>query len=411
MWYSVGSTIYMAGMWVISFLVVKISGYDANGVFTVVMSTTAMFYTIAAWGMRPYQVSDLQGKFSDNTYIISRFLTCAVSLLACAVYVFANQDLSFIDRVITLVYMVFKLSEAFVDVYNGIVQKHWRMDIIGKSYIARAVLTVVSFGVVLKLSDSLLLAVSAMIICSFAVIVAYDIVQTVKIAKVKIKLDFHGIDKLLIACAPLIVCAFLYTFNLNYPRLIMKSVYEDADPMLGYYGAIAAPVLIIQLLASFIYAPLIPLFSKSHTENNPKAFAGLLSKAILIILALSAAAAIGCYFLGDWGLALLYGPKSLPVENSYLLIPTLFTAVCTAFIWLLNNAITAVRQIKFLFFSAIVGSIVCVAISKICINVYGVNGINVSMIIVQLVQIILLLGYLVWYIIKGLSAGKGKEIT
>lgn len=409
MWYSVGSTIYMAGMWLITVLVMRISGPDANGLFTAAMTASNMFYTISVWGMRAYQVSDLQGKFSDNTYIMSRFLTCAVSLLACTVFVFANNDFTFIDRLCTLLYMVFKLSEAFVDVYNGIVQKHWRMDIIGKSYIARAVLTVASFGVVLKFTDNLLLAISAMIICSYAVIFAYDIVQTVKIAKVKIKLDFHGVDKLLIACAPLIVCAFLYTFNLAVPRLIVKSAYGDA--MLGYYGAIAAPVLIIQLLASFIYNPLIPLFSKSHTENNPKAFAGLLSKTILIILALSAAAAIGCYFLGDWGLALIYGSKSLALDYSYLLIPTLFTAVCTAFIWLLNNAITAIRQIKFLFFSAIVGSIVCVAISNICINVYGVNGINVSMIIVQLVQIILLLGYLIRYIIKGLAAGKKKEIA
>lgn len=228
-----------------------------------------------------------------------------------------------------------------------------------------------------------------MMLCSYAVIFSYDIVQTIKIAKVKIKPVFHGIDKLLIACAPLIVCAFLYSFNVLVPRLIVEDTYGKA--IFGCYSSIAAPVLIIQLLASFIYAPLIPLFSKNHTYNNTRAFAGLLTKTILIILGLSGIAVLGSYFFGDWGLSLLYSSKPMVLEYSYLLVPTVFTVICTAFVWLLNNVITAIRQIKFLFFSAIVGSIVCVAISKICIDAFGVNRINVSMIIVQGVQIILMM--------------------
>jgi len=134
-------------------------------------------------------------------------------------------------------------------------------------------------------------------------------------------------------------------------------------------------------------------------------------KTILILLVLSGAAIVGCYYLGNWGLTLLYSSKPKVLDYSYLLIPTVITVICTAFLWLLNNVITAIRQIKFLFFSAIAGSILCVAISKLCIDVYGINGINISMIIVQAVQIILLLTYLAWYIVKGLSAGKSKKIT
>lgn len=398
MWYSVGSTIYMFGMWIISFLVVIISDESNAGMLGIAMTVTNVLFTVSVWGMRAYQVSDLQNKFSDNTYIMSRLVTCAVSLAACVVFVIL-KGYTLVEAACILLYMVFRISEALVDVYNGIVQKHWRMDIIGKSYIARMILTVASFSLVLKFTGSLLLAIAAMMLCSYAVIFSYDIVQTIKIAKVKIKLDFHGIDKLLIACAPLIVCAFLYSFNVLIPRLIVEDTYGKA--IFGCYSSIAAPVLIIQLLASFIYAPLIPLFSKSHAENNTRAFASLLTKTILIILGLSVIAVIGCYFFGDWGLSLLYSSKPKVLEYSHLLVPTVLAAIGTAFVWLLNNVITAIRQIKFLFFSAIVGSIVCVAISRICIDAYGVNGINVSMIIVQLVQIILMMFIVLRYITKG----------
>jgi O-antigen/teichoic acid export membrane protein len=200
----------MFGMWVITYLVIIISGATDAGLLALAISSTNVFYTISVWGMRTYQVSDLQGKFADNTYIMSRFITCVVSILACAVFVFV-KGFSVEQRYCILLYMVFKISEALADVYNGIVQRHWRMDIIGKSYIVRAILTVAAFCLVLEFTDSLLLAILAMMICSYAVIFSYDIVQTVKIAHVKIRIDFHGIDKLLITCAPLIVCSFLYS--------------------------------------------------------------------------------------------------------------------------------------------------------------------------------------------------------
>lgn len=398
MWYSIGSIIYMFGMWVITYLVVIISGPADAGLLALVISSTNVFYTISVWGMRTYQVSDLQGKFADTTYIISRFITCGFSMLACTVFVFV-KGFTVVQIYCILLYMVLKISEALADVYNGIVQRHWRMDIIGKSYIVRAILMVAAFSLVLELTSSLLLAIVAMMICSFAVIISYDILQTVKIAHVKIKFAFQGIDKLLITCAPLIICSFLYSFNMLIPRLFLEDIY--GTEVLGYYSAIAAPVLIIQLLASFIYAPLIPLFSKSHTEKNTRVFARLLAKTSLIILALSVVSIIGCYIFGDWGLSILFSSKKGVLEYSYLLIPTVLTVICTAYIWLLNGIITAIRQIKFLLISAIIGSVICVVISKYCIESYGANGINVAAIIVQMVQIILLLVYLIKYIFKG----------
>lgn len=405
-WYSVGSTIYMGGMWIITYLVMIISGPTSTGILGLAIASTNVFFTVSVWGMRAYQVSDLHGKFSDSTYITSRILTCVVSMLACIIFVFF-KGFTFEEGICILLYMVFKISEAFVDVYNGIAQRHWRLDIIGKSNIARAVLTVSSFCLMLYFTKSLALAIIAMIVCSYLFILSYDILQTVKIAQIKNKFDVRSTFPLLVTCAPLIVCAFLYSFNVMFTRLLLKDAY--GTDIFGYYSAIASPVLVIHLLASFIYSPLIPLFSKSHTERNTKAFARLLIKTILIISALSVVAIVGCYFFGDWGLSILYSSKPGVLDYSYLLVPTVLTVICTVFIWLLNNVMTAIRQIKFLFFSTIVGSVVCVAISGNCIDVYGVNGINVSLIILQMVQILLLISYLIWYVLKGLAEGKSVE--
>lgn len=398
LWYTVGSTAYMFASWVITYLVVILSGAAASGVLSIAMSATNVYYTISIWGMRTYQVSDLKGKFSDNSYIMSRLLTCTVSVAACMVLVLADNDNPY-QKYCTILYMVFRISEAVADVFNGIVQKHWRMDIIGKSSIARAVWNIAAFSVVMKFTNNILLAITAMMIGCYAVIIFYDIVRTVKIGSVKIKFDFTGITGLLIQCAPLVVCGFLYSLNAYIPRYYLKK--ELGEAVLGCYAAIASPVLIIQLLASYIFAPLIPLFSKSHTDHDAHAFSRLLIKAILVVLALSGVSVAAAYFLGNWGLGVLFGSKKDVLAYAYLLIPTVLTTICIAFIWLLNGVLTAIRQMKLLFISAVIGSVVCIVISKYCIVSFGANGVNISMIIVQLVQIVLMLVFIGGYIFKG----------
>lgn len=397
-WYSVGSTIYMFGMWIITYLVVIISGASDAGLLALAMSTTNVFFTVSIWGMRTYQVSDIQGRFSDNTYIISRFLTCLVSFAGCAVFILVN-NYAVEQKYCIMLYMIFRISEAVVDVFNGIVQKYWRMDIIGKSNITRAILIVTAFSITLKLTGSLLLSIVSMMAGSYIVVLFYDIIQTVKIARIKIRFNFESVNKLLVQCAPLVVCSFLYSFNALIPRYYLSE--QLGNTILGYYSAIASPVLIVQLLAGFIFAPLIPLFSKSHMENDTLAFSRLLTKTILVVLTLSLVSIIGGYLFGYWGLSVLYHYKLIILDYSYLLIPTILAVICTALIWLLNGVITAIRQVKFLFFSAAVGSIVCVLISKNCITFYGANGINISMIVVQMVQIILMLSLIIMYIHQG----------
>jgi len=402
MWYSVGSTIYMFGLWAITYLVLIVSGPANSGILSVAMAITNVCYTIAVWGMRSYQVSDIDGRFSDNTYIMSRLITCIVSVAACAVFVFV-KDYSYEKRLCFILYMIFKVSEAGADVFNGIVQKHWRMDIIGKSYIARAALTVAAFTLTLKFTGSLPLAILSMMVGSFAVIIFYDVIQTVKISHVQIKWDFQSTHKLLIQCAPLVICSFLYTFNALIPRLLLEEKFGDT--IQGFYAAIASPVLIVQLLASYIYSPLIPLFSKSHADHNTSAFSRLLIKILLLILALSVVSIFVCYLFGDWGLSIIFVSQKKSGLFGYfnILIPTMLTAIGTSLIWLLNGVITAIRQIKSLFFIAFAGSIVCVVITKYFVYKYGANGINISMIIVQAVQIVLMMSLVIRYIQKGKS--------
>ena len=73
-WNTVGSIIYMVTQWLITILVVRIAGVDTAGNLTLAISVNNIFYSIAMFGIRNYQVSDVKEKYSNNIYIYSRML-------------------------------------------------------------------------------------------------------------------------------------------------------------------------------------------------------------------------------------------------------------------------------------------------------------------------------------------------
>ena len=58
-WNMLGSFVYAAASMVLSFLVMRIAGADASGVFAVGFSTVGQqMFTVAYYGLRPFQATD-----------------------------------------------------------------------------------------------------------------------------------------------------------------------------------------------------------------------------------------------------------------------------------------------------------------------------------------------------------------
>jgi O-antigen/teichoic acid export membrane protein len=125
---------YFACQWLISLFVVWLSeDLTNNGALALAMNVTNFLVIIATYNTRNFQVSDIEGEYSDSEYVATRVFTCAGSVLLCAIFVFV-VDFTNMQRAIILCYMLFRVGEAFVDVLHGIDQKNWRMDYIGNFY-------------------------------------------------------------------------------------------------------------------------------------------------------------------------------------------------------------------------------------------------------------------------------------
>ena len=115
LWNSVGSLIYLATQWLITILVVRLAGVDAAGNLTLAMSVGNLMYSIALFGMRNFQVSDIAEEFKNGIYIASRIITCIASVGVGIIYVlFMSYTKE--QRWCIGIYCIFKASEALYDV-------------------------------------------------------------------------------------------------------------------------------------------------------------------------------------------------------------------------------------------------------------------------------------------------------
>lgn len=381
-WNSIGSMVYLATQWLITILVVRIAGVEAAGNFTLATSVNNVFYSIAMFGVRNYQVSDVNSKYDDGTYINSRMVSCCFSFLACVGYCICmgyNAE----QRACVIVYCAFKMSEALYDVYAGICQKNWRMDFIGKSWMLRGVVTFIGFSVTLYFSSNLLGAILCMSILSFGITAIYDIPRTSKLA------DIHFLGKLkkgvqlMKECFPLFTYLILSTLVTTIPRIVLERI--SGSYALGIYGSVSAPTLIVQMGASYIFNPFLTLFAEQYSNKQKKDFWKTFKMCMAGIMALSVCALVGGKVLGRWGLNLLYGAEI--ARHVYLLIPLIVCTILTAIVWLLCALLTIVREFKGLIISNLIALIVSTISAVSLISFFDMQGTSYALSLSFLIEI------------------------
>lgn len=381
---SIGTFTYLFCQWIITFLVVWIAGYETAGILSLAMSISNTYCVIATFNMRNYQSSDLKNNFSEKTYIYSRILTCFIALLFTLIYSI-SKSFSLYQILCIMFYMIFKLSEALVDVIHGSLQKKWKFDIIGKSYFYRGIISVLSFSVILYLTKNILLSIISMSLLTYIFIYFYDIKNYNKEIKKYGESNYKKIIKLLLFCVPLVLYGFIFNYVSMYPKIMVENMYGTT--MLGYYSSVATPALIIQVAASFIFSPLVSYFAELYNEDDIKQLKRSMFLITLLIFCLGIVGVLVAHYLSDFILGLLYGKSIL--AYAYLFKSIVIVSSLIAIIWFLGTILTVIRDYKTLLFGSVTSLICTILISKSLLIKYNLIGINYILLISFSLQIII----------------------
>lgn len=392
-WNSVGAIFFLACQWLITVLVVRFSDdYNNAGILSLAMSITNIFAIIALFNVRNYQVSD-KDNFSSGEYIIHRLVTCLLAFILCLLTTLVSGYNIFVS-VCILGFMILKLTENFADVFHGIAQKSWRMDIAGKSFISRGALIVISFTVGFLLTDNLAVAILAMAITNLLSLVLYDYRAVKKLERLDLKTSARRILVLSLICLPMVG----YGLCIHSITPIAKCLLEafHGTETLGYYSSITTVSSLIQSFSVIIFTPLIGLFAEHYEKNERRQIAKIIIKLFAMILGITVIAMLFVWLIGDFAMVLVFGESISPYV--YLLYPTIIASALTALVWLLGMVLVVMRSMRTLLFGAVAGLVISVILSLVLIPSLVFDGTNIAIICGFAITGLIYLGKLIRYL-------------
>lgn len=370
MWNSAGSMIRLACNWLITVLVIRLShGFDAGGVLALAMSVANLVNPFADFRLRTIQVTDVHDDHTSGEYIGLRMLTTASAYLVGIIYAFLTCAPSALPAI--ALYLVQALSATFIEASHAICQRHSRMDYIGISYALQGVSNLLAFSLILNMTNTLEFAVLGMAVSTFAVGIIYSFPAAASFEPIAPSIKPAAAIKTLATLFPLVLAQVASSAVLTVPKQFLALEFGDAA--LGIYSAIAAPTVIVQMGASYLYTPMIRIFAERFNEDKRSALK-LLRNVMLGIVGILMVASLGFLIAGEPVLVLIFGERIR--GNISLIQPALVCTFATAIGWFLNDLLLSLRDYKASFLGNAIAAGVALLVTRPFVMLWQQNGVS-----------------------------------
>ena len=385
-YYNIGNFLYLGAQWIISIVLVRMGGLTDAGLFSLAMSVCNMFSMIANYGLRSYQVSDINSSFDNGTYVLSRIITVVTAFILCVGYSLISTDTRQSLALIT-VYMLYKCIEAYSDVLTAISQKNGKIIYSGISLGVKGILNLMLFLISYKLYGNLTLSVVFMTTGSLLVLLLFDFPATKKYCRQTEAFKNSDIKKLYsllyIGLQTMLYVFFATAFN-SIPKLIIKGF--DGSELLGVFSSISIPTVLITTFAAGIQMPVAPKMAEYYSKTQRKQLGGVLLISNTVIVFLGILAVILSVLIGKPVFRLIYGDIVIPYFN--LLYFTIIASTLIAVNSCYSVFLISVRKLKQLLAFSVSSCVLVLILCLVLIPKYSIYGAAYAMIIASGIQFI-----------------------
>ncbi len=345
-------------------------GVEQAGEFSLAFVMGTLLMILANYGVRTYQVSDLDERHSFADYQINRVLTCILMVLVGYVYCMIRGYGSEMVTISMGVYM-YRMVDALADVYEGRLQQSDKMYLAGISQAIRSVAVLVVFSIVLFVTRELTAACIAMAVIAFASFFLFTLPLAYMETPKSRKWELSSVAELFKQCFPLFVALFLYSLIDNMPKFLMEGTLSYDNQL--YFNVLYFPAQSILLTAGLIYKPLLLRLAAAWDDaDDHRTFNIILGAIFGAIIALTVGMLVVMGFIGVPVMSTLYGVDFAPFRtHMYLMI---IAGGITAAIDFIYQVITVQRRqgtVMKLYGITFVFSVIA---TLILINMFGLKG-------------------------------------
>ena len=388
LWNTVGTSIWGFTFPLLTVVATQLAGVEGAGMFSMAFVVGTLLMIASNYGIRNYQVSDIEEANSFSSYQVNRWLTGIAALVAgCAYCAVRGYDASM--TTICLGVFVYKVIDGIADVYEGRLQQADKLYLAGISQALRSVAAVAVFSAALFVTRSLEISSIAMAVAALATFVLVTVpLALLETAKSR-RPSTREVARLFTQGFPLFCALFMFNLIESMPKFVMESAIAYENQL--YFNALYFPAQGILLATGFIYKPqLVRLASIWANPRKRRRFDLIIAAVVGGVVLISAASAL---FMGSVGIPLMSFMYGVDFEQFR---PLAFLMVAaggvTAVIDFLYAIITVLRRQGDVIRLYLIAFAASVVLPLILVNLFGLAGAVASYLAVMLA----LLALLIW---------------
>lgn len=399
-WGAASNLVYGATQGAVLVALAKLGTPSLVGQFAFALALCGPAISLANLHLREVQATDALRIYRFADYFQLRTLTTLLAMVAVLVALVAIRADS-ATATVALAVLLFRAMEAWADVLYGQLQQRERLDLVGKSVIAKSVTSLVAFVVVFWSTRSLAWGVTGMAAATTMLLLAYDspnveralaagaeksLVGIGLIGRLLFRTTWHvpAIARLGTLAAPLGLVMALISVSTNMPRYFLERV--AGHVALGVFAATASLMLVGNMIVTASGQATGPRLADYFASGRRAAFVGLLLKLTAMATGVGLAGVGVAVFGGSTILRLLFSAEYAQYAHVLVLV------MIAAAIWNVGAAL-GYGMLSVRYFRAQVPLFAVVAIAsfvfcRLLIPRFGIEGAGWSCIASMGVQMI-----------------------
>ena len=427
-WNAIGGMLNAGQSVLVLIIVTRVCGLEAAGLYSIAFATGNLFMYLGNYGVRNYQVSDVDEKFPFRSYILHRLLTVALMLVVAAVYCAYSllRGAYSPAKTMTVAAMcLLKAIDCLEEVLEGRLHQRGRLDLAGKMMTVRLLISIGGMLAVLVATGNLLTATNAAIILAAAAVIlmaaacrrtllplqpAPELVADVgnagaapgaaaknrgaatspAAASAAVSAARRGALRdaavLMRVCFPVCAANFLSFYLINAPKYAIDAAMSETAQ--AQYNFIAMPVFVIQLLGMFVYQPVLVRMTLSWNSADQKGFLRDFLRITAGLLIIAALCLGGAYVLGIPVLSALYATDLSALKPELLLI--LAGGVFLAMNSFYSAVLTLMREQNRIPFMYLAGAVLSLILTPHFVEISGIMGAVISFVLIMAIVCALL---------------------
>lgn len=368
---------------VLLLIITRSGDMNDSSIFVMAYAVGNLLLHIGKYGVRQFQVTDVNEKYSLKDYVKARIVSVTLMLLMMIVYTGSNIVLgkyNFEKAVVILLICVMKAVEAYEDVYHGRMQQKGRLDTAGRILGIRLAVFIIGFAILYLITGNLVFTcvMNLMITIVLAIILNRSVMETFyDNSGVCVHADSNrqravqtaGWKTVLVECFPLCLCMCLNMYIANAPKYTIDTAVSDE--VQTCFNIVFMPVFIIALLATFIFQPYLKKIGELWIEEKISRLISYIIRLSAVVLVLDVLVTIVGGLIGGDILGLIYSVdlKDFNTELILFMIAGGIIALQNLFIMI----ITTVRYQKYMIYGYIVTAVCMLAGGRKILADYGLT--------------------------------------